>query len=857
MNDEFLKAVFGRHYAQAHVTSFTYDPAAIPSDKHLMCWRGDYYSRHQFEPGSNQYFTISTFAADEKGMARRRKALFERTHCIVLDDVKEKLHMDEVSKLPEPSWILETSSGSEQWGYILHEPCTNRFHVENLLDGLVANGLAPDGRDPGMKGVTRYVRLPDGYNTKANRWVDGQPFKCRLLLWQPFNTVTMEQLAAPFHVNLDAERRETRVDGAAAVDDHPLLDLIDIIRIKEVRSDGRFDITCPWVDEHTGADDSGTAVFTNKDGTIGFKCHHGACQDRTGNDLLNLIEGQYQGFRQQLAAFQALRVLAEVAELEQAAPAADQPPAPVASTTVEAKAPAPAEQADAVIMHLFDAMRVALPESDERLTLASKILEVVDGLPVISQVRWHGQIRDTMRWSKVEFTAILKDLRAQWYAAAKADVNFYDSVIYIAEANQFYDRAKRIFYTPEAYQNAHMHLDPEARKEALAGGRVMKVDKLDYAPKMPAVFNERGVIYGNSWSDVSELQGEPGDAKYWLEHFEVIGWGAEKKKHMLQHMAFTLRHPEQKINHMLVLGSDEGCGKDFLLYPLVKALGDNATTISGDELLENFNDYLLGTKFLLVNETELADHKDAQTLNARLKPLAAAPPERLRVNQKGVKKVEVRNILSVAMTTNSRMPFRLSGQSRRVYALWSDLNTRDGSGQISQGWKDYWGHRWNWMQTEGVKHCIHYLRTQVDLSDFNPGEAPPMTEFLQEIQDASKPSNQQTLEAFIDERVMQFSCDLVTAKDANDCLRKGDMVRPDLMYARPEWFTPVKTGMLLSDTAGVQKLQAFDGGKSRRLYCLRNVDKYQALSQSDLWREYERQMAVQQERDKNLRLVSG
>lgn len=838
MNDEFIKAVFGESWQKAHVTSFTYDPSEIPSGQHLKAWFGGYYSRFNPEPVSNQYFTISTFSADEKGVARRRKALFERTHCIVLDDVKEKLPIEEVQKLPAPSWILETSKGNEQWGYILNEPCTDRFRVENLLDGLVVNGLAPDGKDPGMKGVTRYVRLPDGYNTKANRWIDSKPFKCQMLLWQPFNTVTLEQLAEPFNVNLDAQRRETRTDGAADVADHPLLDLVDIIRIKEVRSDGRFDITCPWVDEHTGADDSGTAVFTNKDGTIGFKCHHGACQDRTGNDLLNLIEEQYSGFRQQLSAFQAMRILADVSvEPEPVAPLP-----PVTTATVE---PAPAEEltVEAVIQQLFDALRVAKPDSDERLSIAGKILEVVDSLPAIKQVSWHGRIRDEMRWSKVEFSTILKDLRVQWYSASKVHVNFYDDVIFIAEANQFYDCTKRIFYTPEAYQNTYMHKDPEARKEALAG-RVMKVDKLDYAPKMPPVFKEGGVTYGNSWSDVSELAGEPGDASFWLEHFDVIGWG-NHKKHLLQWMAFTLLYPEQKINHMLTLGSSEGCGKDFLLYPLTAALGNNTTTISGDELLENFNDFLLGSKFLLVNETELGDHRDAQTLNARLKPLAAAPPERLRVNQKGVKKVEIRNILSVAMTTNSKLPFRLSGQSRRIFALWSDLNTRDAAGQMTQGWIDYWTHRWNWMQSGGVQHCIHYLRNEVDLSDFNPGTPPPVTEFLRDIQDASKPATQQTLEAFISERVSIFNCDLITASDANRVLRAGDMMKPEIMYARPDWFTPVKVGMMLSDTAGVQKMRAYDGKRRQYLYCLRNYVKYSGMSQSDLWREYERQSANQ------------
>lgn len=839
MNNEFIKAIFGEYADQAHVTSFTYDPDLIPNTEHLRAWFGGYYSNYNLHEGGNQYFTISTFAADEKGVARRRKALFERTHCIVLDDVKEKLNLEEVTKLPSPSWILETSRGSEQWGYILDEPCTDRHKVENLLDGLVANGLAPDGRDPGMKGVTRYVRLPDGYNTKAKRYIDGKPFKCQLLHWEPFNTVTMEMLAEPFNVDLNFVRREARVDGAAQVDDHPLLDLVDIIRIKEVRSDGRFDITCPWVDEHTGADDSGSAVFTNADGTIGFKCHHGACQDRTGKHLLDLIEEQYAGFRRQLSDFQAIRILADVQVATPDAPRVA--PTPAVEQLVQVT---PVQGGGDVVDQLFDALKDDRDDSNgTRSAVTVKLLEVIDNLPVIEQVEWHNRLRDEMGWTKVELNAILKDLRQQWYEDSKEDVNFYDSVVYIAELNQFYDCAKRIFYTPESYQNAHMHLDSEARKEALTG-RVMKVDKLDYAPKMPAVFTESGVTYGNSWSDVSELQGKAGDASFWLDHFDVIGW-SEHKKHILQWMAFTLLHPDKKINHMLTLGSDEGCGKDYLLYPLTKALGDNSETISGDELTESFNDFLLGTKFLLVNETELGDHKDAQIINARLKPLAAAPPEFLRVNQKGIKKINVRNVLSVAMTTNSKLPFRMSGQSRRIYALWSDLNTRDASGQISQPWVDYWTHRWGWMMGEGVKHCINYLRNHVDLSDFNPGAPPPVTDFLREIQDASKSSSQQTVEAFISERVGTFGCDLITARDANAVLRAGETFKPDLMYARSEWFTPVKVGMLLSDTVSVRKMNAYDGSRRQQLYCLRNYVKYSDMTQSELWSEYERQKANQ------------
>jgi len=90
-NHEFLGAIFGTMVDVAHVTDFRHDPSNIPPEHHLTAWKGDHFSRYRFQQPSNQYFTISTFHPDERGIARRRKALYEQTHCIVLDDVREKL----------------------------------------------------------------------------------------------------------------------------------------------------------------------------------------------------------------------------------------------------------------------------------------------------------------------------------------------------------------------------------------------------------------------------------------------------------------------------------------------------------------------------------------------------------------------------------------------------------------------------------------------------------------------------------------------------------------------------------------------------------------------------------------------
>jgi hypothetical protein len=857
-NSEFIDAIFGVDAPWCHVSDFTHDPSNIPSGMaHLIAWKGDYFSRYQFhtEP-SNQYFTISTFYADEKGTARRRKALYRQTHCIVLDDVKEKLVQSEVDKLPAPAWILETSPGSEQWGYILDVPSQARTRVENLLDGLIANGLAPDGRDSGMKGVTRYVRLPDGYNNKAKKLVNGQPHKCRMLLWEPTRKTSMEALAAPLKVNLDAERRDQRTDGAAEVSDHPILET-DTIHVKEVRSDGRFDITCPWVDEHTGQEDSGSAIFTNADGTIGFKCHHGNCQEKTGADLLNKIEAEHQGFKASLSMWQVMRSFGAVADAEvvvanvspevtvpllpvppAAAPVqADTIPAPVQAAAAPPAPPAPVDSYDVLIGML----RAEIPNTPKSRHLASEILKSVDSAAAMDRMTVHEQVRDILGWSKPDFKLILKDLRETWYTSEQeTQQDFFNDVVYISELNQFFDRDRRIFYTAEAFQNSYSHVNSEARKDALENGRVKKVHKLDFAPMMPDIFVEDGITYGNTWTPLTDIMGTEGDVTPWLRHFDTLGWG-EHRKHVLQWMAFTLLHPEHKINHMVMMGSGEGGGKDWLLYPLTIAMGKQAITIDGEKLLSDFNPYLLATKYLHINEAELGDRKEATQVANRLKPLAAAPPEKLSVNDKGVKNVQIRNVVNCTMTTNSRLPIRLNGPSRRMFCLWSDFNFLDSNLEMTDTGVKFWKEHWNWMKKGGAEMCIWHLRNRVDLTDFDPGKSPPVTDFLRDILNASKSPLQLSIERLIEVEMPMVAHDIVSAQDVYDALVEQSSIASQEVYISLKNINPVII------TGCLKQMLGMSGWKSGHgvLFSLTKKEQYMFWSTQEIIALYEQRIPVE------------
>ena len=55
---------------------------------------------------------------------------------------QRKIPEENAEKLPEPSYKLLTSAGSEQWGWILEEPEEDRARVENLLDGFGSSGAS-------------------------------------------------------------------------------------------------------------------------------------------------------------------------------------------------------------------------------------------------------------------------------------------------------------------------------------------------------------------------------------------------------------------------------------------------------------------------------------------------------------------------------------------------------------------------------------------------------------------------------------------------------------------------------------------------------------------------------------------
>ncbi len=130
--------------ARPVVVSFEGNPNNVPARVWFgRPWQGSPDVSTSLPPGANNYFSLAVFRPDEAGQFRRQKARFQALYAVMLDDIGTKVALDRLT-VP-PSWLLETSPGNHQAGYLLREPLTDGSVVDRLMNAIVAAGLCDPG----------------------------------------------------------------------------------------------------------------------------------------------------------------------------------------------------------------------------------------------------------------------------------------------------------------------------------------------------------------------------------------------------------------------------------------------------------------------------------------------------------------------------------------------------------------------------------------------------------------------------------------------------------------------------------------------------------------------------------------
>ncbi|WP_181258614.1 DNA-primase RepB domain-containing protein [Nitrosomonas ureae] len=252
----------------------------------------------------NNYLNCSSFfQSEENNFFNVRKEHFAAHHFFMLDDFGTKIPFERLGNF-EPSWVLETSPKNYQIGIILTDPVTDSLEADRLLKALIDEGLC----DPGSSGIARWARLPVGINGKT-KYIDesGKPFLCRLIKWNPDKRYTPKELIDQFNLkpiestHSSVSEKFSQPDRSSDIlipksDENPVITTLKIRGLyKESLGSGKHDVTCPWVNEHTGALDTGAAYFAPSEEypVGGFCCQHSHRDKYRIRQLLDFLDIQF------------------------------------------------------------------------------------------------------------------------------------------------------------------------------------------------------------------------------------------------------------------------------------------------------------------------------------------------------------------------------------------------------------------------------------------------------------------------------------------------------------------------------------------------------------------------------------
>ncbi|MGI9158776.1 MAG: DUF5906 domain-containing protein [Saprospiraceae bacterium] len=253
------------------------------------------------------------------------------------------------------------------------------------------------------------------------------------------------------------------------------------------------------------------------------------------------------------------------------------------------------------------------------------------------------------------------------------------------------------------------------------GARVLA--GITYAAGDSVLVSRNGLVYGNRWRDARPAVTGTGAAEPWLRHFERLVPDAGEREHVLNVMAFKLQNPGVKINHAILHAGTQGCGKDTLYAPFLWAVcgptGVNKGLVDNDNLNGNWG-YHLEAEVLVINELREPEARERRALANKLKPIIAAPPDMLSINRKGLHPYDMVNRLLVLAFSNDRVPISLESQDRRWFCLWSNARIMTAAEGRAM---------WKWYKSGGGFEAVAALLYARDVSAFNSGATPPMTEY--------------------------------------------------------------------------------------------------------------------------------
>ena len=234
---------------------------------------------HKIKAGESWYGNTASYIIErfKDGHPSASAANCEYVLVLVLDDVGDPIKAPNLPPI-EPTWKIETSKGSFQWGYAFSEQPTKGEYAAAI------RAMADAGyTDPGACNPVRNFRLPGSVNLKPGK----DNFAAVLLDFHPERDFTLPQLCAAMGVTpgpVESAYKPIRVSDDGADDVLAWLSGQGLL-LSKPNSEGWAGVVCPNSAEHTDGNPEGRYMPANR----AYCCLHSHCLELDSATFLEWV----------------------------------------------------------------------------------------------------------------------------------------------------------------------------------------------------------------------------------------------------------------------------------------------------------------------------------------------------------------------------------------------------------------------------------------------------------------------------------------------------------------------------------------------------------------------------------------
>lgn len=415
------------------------------------------------------------------------------------------------------------------------------------------------------------------------------------------------------------------------------------------------------------------------------------------------------------------------------------------------------EEAQATIAGSVEGLR-----NDTLFKMAARLARHV----AAAEVAWEGfaeVLASAARGAGLEEDEIVSTLESGWTRGSlepTAWVQVAREHVYLSYQERFYHVPSGKDLKPTGFNGQYGNLYRGKglfSNFLLFNGYVRKVFDLTYDPFEARRFVERnGIEFLNTFKP-SEIEGAEGDAQPFVDFLHGLVPDDGEREHLLKMIAFTVRNPGRKLRHALLLRTAiQGVGKSMLVDIWGELLGPhNVRKTTSKELAGDYQGYLPQRLLVVCEEMNLG--MGAKAYND-MKDLITA--DRALVNEKHMRQREWPVFATFVFLSNLHQPLMVEADDRRIFYIDSPAERREPM---------YYKKFAEWWQAS-LSVIRHYL-DGIDLQEFNPHEAPPVTASKVGLIAGSRSELAQELALAISERQDCFDRDLVTLSQVSVSLR--------------------------------------------------------------------------------------